>query len=183
MESDTYKETPRRKYARLILLLLAVAFFLRGAFYLSIGITTLKDFAQYGVIPILNSIIYFAIFGFFVPVFFMLMRDFYCYVLVDETGLHSKRFGKALDVLWGDIVSIRPMRLFGILGLRNKYVVETKGSLSFLNTLYGILFGGTRHPLLPVDVSINESPKLKEKISKQVKKNRKAESKHGETVH
>ena len=182
MELDTYKDTPRLKVVRLLFLLLAVAFSLRGAFYLAIGLATLTDLTQYGVIPLLNSLIYFGIFGFFLPVFFMLMRDFYCQVIVDDTGLHSKRFGNSLDVLWGDIVGIRPMRLFGVIRLQNKYVVETKSSLSVFNVLYGILFGGTKYPLLPVDVSVNESPKLMEKISKQAKKNRKTESKHGEAA-
>ncbi|MFT3892256.1 MAG: hypothetical protein QM730_11535 [Anaerolineales bacterium] len=183
METGSYKDTPRQKVVRFLLLLLVVAFSLRGAFYLAIGLATLTDLAQYGVIPIMNSVIYFGVLGFFLPVFFMLMRDFYCHVIVDETGLHSKRFSRSLHVLWSDIIGIRPMRLFGVIRLQNKYVVETKGSLSALNVLYGILFGGTKHPLLPVDVAINESPKLREKISKQAKKNRKAESKDGETVH
>ena len=183
METDSYKDTPRQKVVRFLFLLLAVAFSLRGAFYLAIGLATLTDVAQYGIIPLLNSLIYFGIFGFFLPVFFMLMRDFYCHVLVDETGLHSKRFGRSLDVLWDDILGIRPMRLFGVIRLQNKYVVETKGSLSALNIFYGILFGGTKYPLLPVDVLINESPKLMSKISKQAKKNRKAETKGGEAVH
>jgi hypothetical protein len=183
MEINSYKDTLLRKFKRLMALLLAVVLFLRGAFYLALGIATLGDLTKYGIIPFINSLVYFGIIGVIVPVFFVLMRDFYCQVVVDDEGLHSKRFGKTLHVLWNDILGIRPMRLFGVIRLQNKYVVETKGSLSFLNVLYGILFGGTKHPLLPVDVSINASPKLMEKISKQAKKNRKAETKHGETVH
>lgn len=183
MESGPYKNSPHRKYLQFMLLLLAFASFLLGLFYLAVGVMTLTDLTQYGLVPFINSLVYFGIIGFLAPVFFMLMRDFYNPVLADETGLHSKWFRKSLDVLWDDILGIRPMRLFGIFGLRNKYVVETKGSLFLFNVLYGILFGGTKHALLPVDMSINDYPKLIEKISKQTKKNRKVEKKRRETVH
>src|SRR5690349_8792891 len=139
---------------RLLLLGLAMIFFLYGLFYLATGLLALANISQYGFLPFLNGLIYFAILGFFVPVLFLFISDFYHPLVVDRKGLHSKLFRKSLDVNWDDISSVRPVVLFGVIKLRNKYVITTKTPLTILHRMYGVLFGNTRQSLVPINPAI-----------------------------
>jgi len=167
---------------RLLLLGLAMIFFLYGLFYLATGLLALANISQYGFLPLLNGLIYFAILGFFVPVLLLFISDFYHPLVVDRKGLHSKLFRKSLDVNWDDISSVRPVVLFGVIKLRNKYVIATKDPLTILHRMYGVLFGNTRRSLLPINPAIYDDPKIIEKIARQAKKNRELESNRGKAT-
>lgn len=170
------------KSQRFLLLLLAMIFFLYGIFYLVTGVIALAHISEYGVLPFLNGLIYFAILGFFVPVLLMFISDFYHPLVIDRKGLHSKLFGKPLDVNWEDVISIRPVILFGVIKLRNKYFIVTKDPLTILHRMYGVLFSSTRQSILPINPAILDDPKIIEKIARQAKKNRELESNRGKAA-
>jgi hypothetical protein len=171
------------KIERLLLLVLATIIFLYGLFYLATGVIALANISEYGFLPFLNGVIYFGILGFFVPVLLMFISDFYHPLVVDRTGLHSKLFGKSLDVNWEDIVSVRPVILFGVIKLRNKYFIVTKVALTILHRMYGVLFSNTRRSILPINPLIHDDPKIIEKIARQAKKNRELESDRGNAAY
>ena len=164
------------------MLVLSTIFFLYGLFYLVTGVTTLVNISEYGFLPFLNGLIYFAILGFFVPVLLIFISDFFHPLIVDRKGLHSKLFGQSLVVDWSDVVSVRPVVLFGVIKLRNKYVIATKDPLTVLHRMYGVLFGSTRRSLLPINPAILDDPKIIERIARQAKKNRELEPNGGKAT-
>jgi hypothetical protein len=183
MKPQLRKYSLLMKYTRFLSRILALVFFLKGLFYFLIGISSLLNTIKYGFMPFINGLIYFGINGVFVPVFFMLMGDLNSCVSVDDLGLHSRLFGKTLDVNWSDILDVKPIKLLGLLKFPNKYIIVTKGRLSLLHIFYGIFYGSTKQPSLPIDPSISDCPNLIEKISKQAKKNHRAEAKSESTAH
>ena len=177
MKSELPKDSLLKKYIRFMSFLLALYFFLRGLFYFLAGIYSLTETAKYGYKPFVNSLIYLGIYSVFVPVFFMLLRDLYRYVIVDEAGLHSKLFGKTLDINWDDIQEVKPIKILGIIKFRNNYLVVTKNRLTFLHILYGFFFGGTNLPSLPINASQYDDVNLIKRMTKQVKKNQRIKAK------
>ena len=177
-----YRKGSPMRIERFLLLLLAAIFLLYGLFYLLVGVISLTDIPKYGFPPFFNGLIYFAILGFFAPVFLLFISDFYHPLVVDRNGLHSKMFGKSLDVNWDDLVSVKPVTLFGVIKLRNKYVIATKDPLTILHRMYGVLFGSTRRSLLPINPAILDDPKIIERVARQAKKNRELESNRGKAA-
>ena len=176
MKPELKKDSLLKKFVRFTTLFLAVSFFLRGLFYFLVGIFSLTKTAQYGFIPFVNGLIYLGIYSVFVPVFFMLLRDLHRYVILDDAGLHSKLFGKTLDINWDDVLEVKSIKLFGLFTFRNKYLIVTKIRLTFLHILYGLFYGNTRLPSLPIDPTMYDDAKLIKRISNRAKKNQRIKS-------
>ncbi len=115
------------------------------------------------------EIIDFLLLAIFSWVFPVLRANFHPEITSDLEGLHIKFLWSDLNVLWEDVIDIKP--LFNLRFIKTEWVIRTR-SLTPFHRLYGLLYSFSFHPCLIVSKGISNFDELERRVNLATRKNR-----------
>jgi len=124
---------------------------------------------------LIKYLILFLAFSVWTPLVFLFIAYLMTNIEVDESGAGIIVLWKRYFIKWGEMVEIKPLRIFGFIK-KNSSVVVVTSKLTFFHRLYGLIYGGVNKPAILIHRNISDYGILIRNISIEVAKNKRSKS-------